>query len=157
MPAGTQYEKKLNKAASGILTPAVYDANLDEWIMLAGNYIYNGSLWIPALGEAENGAAVDVKRIGGSINLESIVIGDVVKGNAVLGNVSLGDIVLGAIVGSGINLGDVLLGTINGGGVNLGDVLLGSINGVNIEEYFDTNSKAIKVLQKGQEAKASRL
>jgi len=48
MAAGTQYAKKLNMDQNYVKTPAIYDSNLDEWLMLAGNYVKTaGGLWVP--------------------------------------------------------------------------------------------------------------
>ncbi len=57
MGAGTQYSKHLNYDQAYVKTPAVYDSDVDEWLMPTQNYVYTGTLWVPqkaaATGEAE--------------------------------------------------------------------------------------------------------
>jgi len=48
MPAGLRYIKDLNEDLAGIKTPAIYDENLDEWIILNGSHVKSaGGLWLP--------------------------------------------------------------------------------------------------------------
>jgi len=58
MAAGTQYNAFLNSDKNFVKTPTIYDSNLDEWLMLAGNYVKTaGGLWVPQKG-SDNGEAL---------------------------------------------------------------------------------------------------
>jgi len=72
--AGTQYSKQLNMDQNYVKTPAVYDSNLDEWLMLAGNYVKTaGGLWVPQKG-SDNGEAL-VQLTGSVIEKTQIAEG----------------------------------------------------------------------------------
>jgi len=61
MAAGTQYNKHLNYDQAYVKTPAIYDSNLDEWLMLAGNYVKTaGGLWVPQKGSDDGEALVQL-------------------------------------------------------------------------------------------------
>jgi len=74
MAAGTQYNKHLNYDQAYVKTPAVYDSNLDEWVMLAGNYVKTaGGLWVPQKGSDDGEALVQLTgRIVTIANSEAI-------------------------------------------------------------------------------------
>jgi len=61
MAAGTQYNKHLNYDQAYVKTPAIYDSNLGEWLMLAGNYVKTaGGLWVPQKGSDDGEALVQL-------------------------------------------------------------------------------------------------
>lgn len=61
MAAGQQYNKSLNLDVAGVKTPAIYDPNLNEWLMLAGNCVMTaGGVWIFQRGTNDGAANVAV-------------------------------------------------------------------------------------------------
>jgi len=50
---GVKYNEQLNMDANYVKTPAAYDSDLDEWLMLSKNYVYTGSLWVPQKANAD--------------------------------------------------------------------------------------------------------
>jgi len=65
MPAGTKYPKDLNLSLRSIRTPAIYDSNLDEWLMLSANVIKTeGGLFIFQKGTDDGRTKVDAQLTG---------------------------------------------------------------------------------------------
>jgi len=77
MAAGTQYNKHLNYDQAYVKTPAVYDSNVNEWMMLVRNYVYTGTLWVPRKGDANSGfvggpAAHDAAAAGNPVQIGGV-------------------------------------------------------------------------------------
>ena len=62
MPAGTKYDKELNKDTYSVKTPSFYDTNLDEWLMASANVVKTeGGLFIFQKGTDAGRAKVDAE------------------------------------------------------------------------------------------------
>jgi hypothetical protein len=70
MAAGQQYNKHLNYDQSFVKTPAVYNANLDEWVMLSANIVKTeGGLLIYQKGTDDGKAKVSAELTGSNAPL----------------------------------------------------------------------------------------
>ena len=87
MAAGQQYSKQLNYDQSNVKTPSVYDATIDEWMMLTRNYVYTGALWAPQKASAGGKAEVDATLTGSKVIKEVVLTTLLQSGASALTNI----------------------------------------------------------------------
>ena len=68
MAAGQKYNKPLNYDGQNVKTPAIYDSNLDEWLMLSANVVKTeGGVFIFQKGTDDGKAKVSAELTGSKV------------------------------------------------------------------------------------------